>query len=144
VPHYLVWVFHDESVTQAIEEEEEDYSMGVDRMEEILETIQPKFTEDPPTMEVEVFFKPLKASEESLYEHTEVTLLAFMTCLRAINSKYFYSNNCYNDLVKLISNILPKPHNMPKDIYQSKKMISSIWCRLLFFSSVGHQKYSIL
>jgi hypothetical protein len=78
IPHYVVWVFHGESATQAIEEED-DYSMRIDRIDEMLEGIQPEFIKDPPTMEVEVFFKLLKASEELLHEHIEVTLLAFMT-----------------------------------------------------------------
>jgi hypothetical protein len=36
----------------------------------------------------------------------------------AIKSKYFFSNNCYNDLVKLISDILLKPHKVSKYMYQ--------------------------
>jgi hypothetical protein len=95
-------------------------------MDEMLQAIQVKVTEDPPTTEVEVFFKFLKASEESLHEHTEVTLLTFITRLMAIKFKYFFSNNCYNDLVKLISDILLKPHKVTKDMYQSKKMMSPL------------------
>jgi hypothetical protein len=63
-----------------------------------------------------VFFKLLKASEELLHEHTKVTLLAFITRLMAIKSKYLFSNNCYKDLMKLISDIFLKPHKMPKDM----------------------------
>jgi hypothetical protein len=55
-----------------------------------------------------------------------VTLLAFVTRLMPIKFKYFFSNNCYNDLMKLISYILLKPHKMPKDMYQSKKMMSAL------------------
>jgi hypothetical protein len=43
-----------------------------------------------------------------------------------IKSKYFFSNSCYNDLMKLISDILPKPHKMSKDMYKSKKLLSSL------------------
>jgi hypothetical protein len=118
--------FHGESGTRVIAEEELDYDAGVDRMDEMLEAMQAEVTEDPPTAEVEAFFKLLKASEESLHEHTEVTLLAFITQLMAIKYKYFFSNNCYNDLVKLISDILLKPHKEPKDMYQSKKLMSSL------------------
>jgi hypothetical protein len=39
-------------------------------MNQILEAIQPEFTEDSPTTEVESFFKLLKALKESLHEHT--------------------------------------------------------------------------
>jgi hypothetical protein len=118
VPGYEVWIFHSESGTRVIAEHEHDYDLGdVDRMNEMLEAIQAEVIENPPIAEVEVFFKLLKASKELLHEHTEVTLLAFIIRLMAIKSKYFFSNNCYNDLVKLISNILPKPHKVPKDMY---------------------------
>jgi hypothetical protein len=98
----------------------------VDRMDEMVKAIQAEVTEDPPTMEVETFFNLLKASEELLHGHIEVTLLAFITRLMAIKSKYFFSNNFYNDLMKLISDILLKPHKVPKNMYQSKKMMSAL------------------
>jgi ribosome assembly protein YihI (activator of Der GTPase) len=66
-------------MTRVIAEEEQDYDAGVDRMDEMLESMQVEVTDDPPTAEVETFFKLLKASEEPLYEQTEVILLAFIT-----------------------------------------------------------------
>jgi hypothetical protein len=99
---------------------------GVDRINEMLEAIQAEVTEDPHTAEVEVFFKLLKASEESLYEHTEVTLLTFITRLMTIKVKHFFSNNCHNDLVKLINDNLLKPHKIYKDMYPSKKLMSAL------------------
>jgi hypothetical protein len=115
---YEVWTFHGELGIRVIAEDEHDCDMvDVDRMDEMFESIQAEVTEDPPTTEVEAYFKLLKALEESLHEHTEVTLLAFVTWLVAIKSKYFFSNNCYTDLLKLISDILPKSHKVPKDMY---------------------------
>jgi hypothetical protein len=55
-----------------------------------------------------------------------MTLYAFITQLMAVKSKYFLSNNCYNDLMNLINDILSKPHKVPKDMYQSKKMMSAL------------------
>jgi hypothetical protein len=113
---YEVWTFHGKPGTRVVAEDEHGCNVGnVHRMDKMLEAIQAEVTEDPPTMEVEVFFKLLKASEEPHHEHTEVTLLAFITRLVAIKSKYFFSNNCYNDLLKLISDILSKPHKVCKD-----------------------------
>jgi hypothetical protein len=115
---YEVWTFHGESGTRVVAEDEHDCDVGnIDRMDEMFEAIQAEVTEDPPTAEVEAFFKLLKAFEDLLHEHTEVTILAFITRMMALKSKYFFSNNCYNDLVKLISDILPKPHKVPKDMY---------------------------
>jgi hypothetical protein len=130
VPGYEVWIFHGEPGTRVIAEDEHGCDVGdVDRMNEMLEAIKAEVTEDPPTTEVEVFFKLLNASKEPLHEHTEVTLLAFITWLVAIKSKYFFSNNYYNDLLKLISDILLKAHKVPKDMYQSKKMMSALSLR---------------
>jgi hypothetical protein len=33
---------------------------------------------------------------------------------------------CYNDSVKLIIDLIPVKHNMPKDLYKSKKIVSSL------------------
>jgi hypothetical protein len=55
LPGYEVWTFHDEKATQVIEKEEEEYSMGVDRMDKMLGAIEIAIPEDPPTMEVEGF-----------------------------------------------------------------------------------------
>jgi hypothetical protein len=41
-------------------------------------------------------------------------------------SKYNFSNQCYNDIVKLIIDVIPVKHNMPKDLYQSKKIVSNL------------------
>jgi hypothetical protein len=127
MPGYEVWKFHSESGTRVVAEDEHDCDTGdIDRMDEMLEAIHVEVTEDPPTTEVEVFFKLLKALDEQLHEHKEATLLAFITRLMAIKSKYFFSNNCYNDLMKLISDILLKPHKVPKEMYQSKKMMYAL------------------
>jgi hypothetical protein len=42
-----------------------------------------------------------------------VTLLAFITLLVVIKFKYFFYNNCYKDLLKLIRDTIPKPHKVP-------------------------------
>jgi hypothetical protein len=70
VPGNEMWKFHGKSGTRVIVEDEHDYDVGVDRMDEMLEAIQAEVTEDPLTVEVEAFLKLLKASEESPHEHT--------------------------------------------------------------------------
>jgi hypothetical protein len=71
VPGYAVWTFHGESGTRVITEDEHDCDVrDIDRMDEMLKAIEAEVTEDPPTVEVEAFFKLLKASEKPLHEHT--------------------------------------------------------------------------
>jgi hypothetical protein len=46
----------------------------------------------------------------------------------AIKSKFFFFNNCYNELLKLIEVVLLNPNKLPKDMYRSKKLVrGSIW-----------------
>jgi hypothetical protein len=44
----------------------------------------------------------------------------------AFKSKYSFSNKCSNNIVKLIIDLIPVKHNMLKDLYQSKKILSSL------------------
>jgi hypothetical protein len=68
----------------------------------------------------------LKALEESLHEYTTVSVLTFITHITSIKSKFTFSNKCYKELLKLFSDVLPSNHKMPKDIYQSKKLLSAL------------------
>jgi hypothetical protein len=44
----------------------------------------------------------------------------------AIKSKFFFFNNCYNELLKLIGDVLSNPNKLPKDIYHFKKLIKEL------------------
>jgi hypothetical protein len=126
---YETWVFHGEKCIVVVAEESANDWMGADRMNEMLEAIRPEFdmnTKDPPMSEVEEFFWLLKASEELLHVHTNVTVLAFVTRLMALKSRFFFSNNCYNELLKLIADVLPNPNELPKDMYHSKKLVKGL------------------
>jgi hypothetical protein len=125
---YETWVFHNEKYTTVAAEESVNDRAGADRMDEMVEAIWPEFdldTEDPPTPDVEEFFRLLKASEEPLHEHMKVIVLAFVTRLMAIKSKFF-SNNCYNELLKLVGDVLPNPNKLPKNMYHSKKLVKGL------------------
>jgi hypothetical protein len=39
---------------------------------------------------------------------------------------YNFLNQCYNDIVKLIIDLIPAKHNMSKDLYQSKKIVANL------------------
>jgi hypothetical protein len=82
----------------------------------ILRTPSTPYSEDPSTPKVQNFFELLKAAEEPLHKHTKVSILIFVTQLMAIKSKFAFSNNCYKELLNLISDVLEN-HKMPKDIY---------------------------
>jgi hypothetical protein len=78
---------------------------------------------EDPSPELQNFYKLLAASEEKVHNGTYVTVLQAMTRLMAFKSKYTFSNKCYNDITKLIIDLILVKHNMPKDLYQSKKIV---------------------
>jgi hypothetical protein len=43
-----------------------------------------------------------------------------------MKSKYNFLNQCYNDIMKLIIDLITEKHNMLKDLYQSKKIIAGL------------------
>jgi hypothetical protein len=61
-----------------------------------------------------------------VHDGTNVTVLQAMICLMVFKSKYSFLNKCYNDIMKLIIDLIPAEHNMPKDLYQSKKIVSDL------------------
>jgi hypothetical protein len=79
---------------------------------------------EPP--EVQNFYRLLAAADEKANDGTDVTILQAVTCLMMMKSKYNFSNQCYNDMVKLIIDLIPMKHNMLKDLYQSKKIVAGL------------------
>jgi hypothetical protein len=122
MPGYDVCLYHGETIhqrTTSVVEDEDDRS-GDDRMDDMLDAIWPKLEtnhEDPPTSEVQKFFDMLKASEELLHEHTSVSVLAFVTRITSIKSKFTFSNKCYKELLRLFSDVLSSNHKILKDMY---------------------------
>jgi hypothetical protein len=43
-----------------------------------------------------------------------------------MKQKYNFSNQCYNDIVKLIIDLIPVKHNMSKDLYQCEKIVAGL------------------
>jgi hypothetical protein len=65
-------------------------------------------------------------SDEKVHDGTELTVLQAMMRLMGMKSKYNFSNQCYNDIMKLIIDLIPGKHNMLKDLYQPKKIVSGL------------------
>jgi hypothetical protein len=141
MPAYVV--YHGEefpcgNVSEAHNNDDVEY----DRMDEMLEDLRedpdfvfPQHPKEPPPPDVKKFFDLLKAAEELLHEHTKVSILAFVTQLMAIKSKFVFLNNCYNEILNLISEVFPPNHKMSKDMYQCKKLLSGL--------GMGYQKIDV-
>jgi hypothetical protein len=61
-----------------------------------------------------------------VHEHTTIYVLCFVTRLLAIKSKFVFSNNCYKELLMLFNDVNLANHKVPRDMYQSKKLLSGL------------------
>jgi hypothetical protein len=75
---------------------------------------------------VQNFYSLLAASDEKVHDGTDVTILQVVTSLMAMKSKYNFLYQRYNDIIKLIIDLIPVKHNMPKVLYQSKKIVAGL------------------
>jgi hypothetical protein len=129
MPNYLMWRDHEE-VELPVASPEFDRNEDEDRIDDMIADIRreydPCFGEWLPCSEVQNFYRLLDVSNEKVHDGTDVTVLQVVTCLIALKSKYNFSNQCYNDIIKLIIDLIPSKHNMPNDLYQSKKILASL------------------
>jgi hypothetical protein len=127
MPNYLVWRDHREAEELPVELDENE---DEDHMDEMVADIGRKYEigsgeqGEPP--KVQNFHRLLAAADEKVHNGTDVTVLQAVTRLMMIKSKYNFSNQCYNDMVKLIIDLILMKHNMLKDLYQSKKIVAGL------------------
>jgi hypothetical protein len=124
--NYHLWHQHGE--VQLAVADESDGNDDVDRMDDMVADIGRRYdleSEDRLT-EVQNFYRLLAAIKEKVHDGTDVIVLQAVIRLMGFKSKYIFSNKCYNDIVKLIIDLIPVNHNMSKDLYQSKKIGSGL------------------
>jgi hypothetical protein len=105
-----------------------DGNDDVDRMEDMVANIGRGYdleSEDPPS-EVQNFYRLLATLEEKVHYSTDMTVLRALTRLMGFKSKYSFLNQSYNGIIKFIIGLILSKHNMPKDVYQSKKIVSGL------------------
>jgi hypothetical protein len=109
--NYLLWYQH--RGVQPTVADESDGNDDVGRMDDMVSDIRRGYDleyEDPP-WEVQNFYRLLAASEEKVHDSTDVTVLQVVTRLMGFKLKYNFSNQCYNDIVKLIIDLIPTKYN---------------------------------
>jgi hypothetical protein len=121
-------LWHQHGEVQHAVADESDENDDVDRMDDMVADIGRRYDleyEDPP-LEVQNFYRLFAASEEKVHDGTDVTVLRAVTHLMCFKSKYNFLNQCYNNIMKLIIDLIPAKHNMLKDLYQYKKIVSGL------------------
>jgi hypothetical protein len=127
--NYLVWRDHGEVEPPAISTES-DGNEDDDQIDEMIADIGREYEvgsgEQAPPPEVKNFYRLHVASDEKVHDGTDMTVLQTVTCLMVMKSKYNFSNQCYNDIIKLIIDLILVKHNMLKDLYQSKNIMACL------------------
>jgi hypothetical protein len=94
MPKYDVWEHHGEVVLNPnVEEVENNDWAADDTMHEMLDLLRQELnlsSEDPVAPEVSRFFKLLKDTKEPLHEHTDVSILAFVTGSWPLSPSIFF------------------------------------------------------
>jgi hypothetical protein len=124
--NYLLLHHHGE-VWPAVADES-DGNNDVDWMDDMVADIRRGYdleSEDP-LPQVQNFDRLLAASEEKVHDGTDMTMLQVVTHLMGFKSMYNFSNQCYNDIMKFVIDHIPATHNKPKELYQSKKIVSGL------------------
>jgi hypothetical protein len=127
--NYQVWRDHGE-VEPPVVGAELNGNKDDDWMDEMVVDIGREYKvgsgEQGQLLEVQNFYRLFAAVDEKVYDGTDVTVLQVVTHLMAIKSKYNFSNQCYNDIVKLIIDLIPMMQNMRKDLYWCQKIVSDL------------------
>jgi hypothetical protein len=124
MPNYLVWRDHEEAEELGVESDENEDEDGMDEMvANIGREYEVGSEEQGEPSEVQNFYMLLAAIDEKVHDGTYVLVFQVVTRLMAMKSKYSLSNQCYNDIVKLVIDHILMKHNMLKDLYQSKKIV---------------------
>ena len=80
--------------------------------------------------ELENFETVKKSAEENIYELSKGcpeywTILHFVLELLTLKAKHSWSDSSFNDLLGMLSWLLPKPNKMPANTYRAKKSLSA-------------------
>jgi hypothetical protein len=120
MPNYHMWCNHREvepptaaPKTDGNEDEDQMDDMTTDTRREY----DLDYGEQVTPLDVQNFYRLFAASDEKMHDGTDVTVLQVVTHIMPLKSKYNFSTHCYNDIIKLIIDLVRSKHNMSKDIY---------------------------
>jgi hypothetical protein len=114
--NYLLWHQHGE--VRPVVFDELDGNDDVKQMDDMVADIGRGYdleSEDPP-LEVQNFYRLLATSEGKVHDGIDMIMLHAVTHLMGFKSKYNFTNQFYNDIMKFVIGLIPAKHNMPKDI----------------------------
>ena len=143
-PDYMVWRYHGESAEHTREEvvrrRTDEYGTGI---EDMVQDFDDERNEDDEMEEsAKAFYEMLESSKRPLHAHTELCQLDAIAQVMALKAQFNLGRECYDAIMTLFGQYLPKGHVMPANLYQSDKIlkvlkmpyeqIHALWERMCF------------
>ena len=130
-PGYYRWIFHGEteqSRAEVVRQRTGEYDTRIENLLDDIRRADPR--EDPnseePPESPEEYHAALFAAQKPLHAHTEVTQLDGIARLMALKANHNMSIICFNELLSVIASLLPKENILPKNMYESNKILGSL------------------
>ena len=105
-----------------------EYDTRIEKLLDDIRRADPR--EDPnseePPESPEEYHAALFAAQKPLHAHTKVTQLDGIACLMALKENHNMSIICFNEFLSVIASLLPKENILPKNMYESNKILSSL------------------
>ena len=123
---YRIWTSHGE---RHVEVGSDESSCEADHMDDMLADLggyhAPTIDEEP-TASARAFYRMVASADEPVHENTTHSSLSAIAWLLALKSQYNMSVAHFEANLELISELLPPGSKIPKDFYQSKKLLEGL------------------
>jgi hypothetical protein len=116
----------DEVVRQRIEELDGDAGVA-DMIDDFHDAhFQEESREKEPEPSAKVYYAMLAAEQNPLHQHTKLSQLDSIGRLMAVKSELSLSRECFDALLTIFDDMLPKCHILPKNMYEAQKVLRAL------------------
>lgn len=129
---YKIWTSHGEGLVNSdqVDGGHDEGFFETDRMNEMLTELgcshPPSIDEEEPTGYAKAFYRMVERADQPVHENTTHSYLSAVARLVALKSQYNMSIAHFEANLKLIHELLPPESQLPKDFYQSKKLLEGL------------------
>ena len=123
---YRIWTSHGE---RHVEVGSDESSCEADHMDDMLADLggyHAPTIDEGPTASARSFYRMVASADEPVHENTTHSSLSAIARLLALKSQYNMSVAHFEANLELISELLPPESKIPKDFYQSKKLLEGL------------------
>jgi hypothetical protein len=137
---YDKWAFHGESVSEQPDQQPQSSNEGMnanmhqlinDALRQVYDDVPmgentdlPNTLPHGPNVEAQNFYKLIKDSQKPLWPGCELSQLSLLVLLFNVKSMSKWSDKSFGDLLDILHMAIPNGKELPKKIYESKKIVS--------------------